>query len=226
MTSKQRSILVDLNTKPYPVSAAAKQLKERMGVIIQEIIDASETTMIAFELDSYGTKYRMGTFIWNRLFTSLPQILAEDEKWTFSTKSNVLMLSTNIGGIFFNFCLPKVDPDTRIPTGAKSVKEAVKHGEWLFLDENLREMTSSAEPILLTYDITPQDGLGKITLNELTYMGGKDFHAVTIAELYDSATAENLSIAPQEKILPAKVAKGTVTVQKSDEEIQPAKAMK
>lgn len=226
MTNKQRSILVDLNTKPHPISAAAKQLKERMEVIVQEIIAASETTMIAYGLDAYGNKYRVGTFIWARLFTSLPQILAEDKNWSFSTKSNVLILSTNIDGLIFNFHIPKVDSDSRVPTGAKSVKEAVKYGEWLFLDESLRELKSSSEPILLTYDITPQEGLGKITVNELTYMGGKDFLSVTMAELYDSATAENMHVVPQEKILPAKITMGTVTVQKSNEEIHPSKAIK
>ena len=226
MTSKQHAILVDLNTNPHPISTAAKQLKERLEVIILEIIEAAETTMIAFGLDAYGTRYRMGTFMWDRLFTSLPRILAENENWEASTKSNVLMLNTSAEGVCFNFWIPKVDSDNRVPTGAKWIKKIIKNGEWLFLNENVREIVSAGEPLLIAYDVTPQDGLGKITINQLIH-DGKDFFSPTVVELYDS-NAESRPIAPQETIPPAKIAKSNVTVQKgtSNEGIQLKKAIK
>lgn len=213
MTNQQRALLIDIDHKHLPSSADALELKKRLEVIVQEVIEAAETTMIAQDLDQYGNRYRMGTFMWARLFTSLPQILAGDEDWDFSIKSNILTLRTIVNGVVFKFNIPKVDPDNRVPTGSKGIKDAVKNGEWLYLDDGLRELASSCEPLLIGYDLTPQDGLGRVTINELSPLGGKDFYSLTIATLYDASNTIDV-VVPQETVAPAKVARVTKTAQK------------
>lgn len=225
MTSKQRAVLVDLNTKPYPVTSEAAELKKRLnGIIIPEIIETCEVAMISNGLDEYGTNYRLGTFTWNRLFTSLPLLLADNPVWHVRTSSNVLILSTNINGLVFNFHIPKVDPHNRIPTGGSSVKMAAKDpAQCLFLSDELRENYYASAPLFIGYDITPKNGLGTITINQLIHLGGNTLISETIATLYSSEDAQAIEV-PAESVKPAKVTKTEVKIQKENTLTHKAKA--
>lgn len=73
-----------------------------------------------------------------------------------------------------------MNEQTRIPTGAKSLKVFLQ--EQLFLSEEIKELLFNDKNAVYTigYDATTLNGLGKITFDQLTATGKNKYQATTL----------------------------------------------
>lgn len=147
--------------------------------IIPELIEAGQRVLASYEQDTENySNYMIGCCCWDNVFTRLERICATSDFFHGIPHKKVLEINAMADGVPISFYVSRVAPETRIPPSGRSIKRVLQ-GQ-LFLSEELSHFMTDKGIYTLGYDISAQQGFGKITFDLLTPVGHNAYQAVTI----------------------------------------------
>lgn len=169
--------------------------------IIPHVIEAAKETLIAYAQSKYFDNYMIGCSCWSNLNNRIYENLLMDDYFTVIRKNNVIKISASNDDTLIDFYCHRVSQQTRIPTGGKSLKVSIQ--QQLFLSDEIQELIANGQKAIFTlgYDISGENGLGKITFDMLSAIDKKTYQATTIhAFEYDTEIASTIIMPQTEKI--------------------------
>lgn len=180
------------------------------SVIIPEIRGAAEESLRAYEQGARpdGTNnfdnYMLGCSCWCNVYNRLNRELDNHPFFTKKSYKKVLTISCPNGEAELKFYVSRVDEKGRVPCSGKSIK--VQLQKQAFLSAEVQDVIahSGSSILMIGYDITTLDGLGKITLDMLSAVDRKHFQSDTLHTFEGKDARITKQHAPQEEIrLPA-----------------------
>ncbi|WP_156952660.1 hypothetical protein [Maridesulfovibrio frigidus] len=158
-------------------------LESKLVPCIEESVGV---TLSAYELDREINQLMPGYIVGCYLYANLLSRL-QGEEWiqTPQNSNEACKITLRVKGRLISINISKVDPDTRIPTGAKSLKKKLGHKMHLPGMVEYYENQTFPSELNIGYDVSIASGLGKVTLDRICGTEKKQI-ALTEAVLFDS----------------------------------------
>ncbi len=170
--------------------------------IVPHIIAAVEASLRAIEQDPPNfTNYSLGCNCWDNLYNRISKNLANDDYFNIKISNKVIEISAIDAGNIIKFYFYRVNEQTRIPNGAKSIK--VYAQEQCFLSDEIQDLIihKNQSVFAIGYDVSMINGLGKITFDELLAIDKNKYQAATIHTFeYDTDLSSEIIISQPEEI--------------------------
>lgn len=203
-----------------------QMLEQIEKVILPFIRQSAETALKAYEATrrpdgtSYSDNWVLGCTCWRILFNALNQELDAYPSFKKEVCNNVMKITIQNNDEPFSFYIYRVNEDTRIPKGAKSLKRYLQ--ERLWLSDEIRDtvLKRSNGVNVLGYDISIESGLGHISLDRLVANGKNKFEPVNLYNFSTPASPDTQTVASGSSIEPEEISKPAVTREEQEKDLE------
>lgn len=176
------------------------------AVIIPEIKGAAEDSLHAFAQGARpdgGNNFDnwfIGCACWCSLYKRLDLELTDHPFFTKKTYRRVLTITCPNGDKELTFYVYRVDEERRVPRGGRSIKLQLQ--PQFFLSDELKDIISRSPKTVyvIGYDISIENGLGKITFDMLSATDKNHFQSDTIFVFEEENIPVSSLHIPQENI--------------------------
>lgn len=159
--------------------------------IIPLIIDSVQDACDAYERtgkpngDNFATAYTFGTGCFGYLDSRVDQLLKESSGFKVESVFGITRIVWEEDGVAFRFHLNRVDPDSRLFKSGNGIKAVLREKwrqGWLLPEAEARSLAPDGFVHNLGYDASPENGLGRITLDRIRHLSGIDYEVKTLHE--------------------------------------------
>lgn len=169
----------------------AAMLAGIMQHIVPLIIDSVQDACDAYDRtgkpngDNFATAYTFGTGCFGYLDSRVDQLLKDDSGFKVESVNNITRIVWTSEEAVFRFHLNRVEPDSRLFKSGNGIKAVLREKWrqcWLFPEDEARSLAPDGYIHNLGYDASPENGLGRITLDRIRHLSGADYEVKTLYE--------------------------------------------